>query len=124
MTGRTRIDRPITPAELAVLREALTRVPVSPEFVPLAETLSPLRAVDRCDCGCASVDFTPHNPERPSKPIADGVGTTPAGGTVGIIVWGRSDAVTGLEIYDLGAGEGDLVLPLAASIRTFAAGAV
>jgi hypothetical protein len=32
------------------------------------------------------------------------------------MVWGRPDAITGLEIYDLGAGEDDLGLPVSASI--------
>ena len=62
-------------------------------------------------CGCASVDFDSPVSEERSKPIADGTGTTPRGGQVGVIVWGRSDAITGLEIYDLGAGDDDLVLP-------------
>jgi hypothetical protein len=124
MPGRAKIDRPITPTEVAVVREALVRVPVSPWLTGLGDALETLRAVDQCDCGCDSVDFTPHDPSRPSKPIADGVGTTPAGGTVGIIIWGREDAVTGLEIYDLGAGDNDLRLPLVATIRSFTAGAV
>jgi hypothetical protein len=49
------------------------------------------------------------------------VGTTKLGGTVGIIVWGRDDQITGLEVYDLGAGEDDLTLPVPESIRPFEA---
>jgi hypothetical protein len=70
-----------------------------------------------CGCGCDSVDFTPHDPSHTSAPVADGVGTTPAGGDVGVIVWGTSDAITGLEIYDMGAGESDLRLPNPDTIR-------
>jgi hypothetical protein len=72
--------------------------------------------VDQCNCGCASVDFAFAGEERP-RPIADGVATTPAGGGVGVIVFGTADAITGLEIYDNGAGERDLTLPLPDSIR-------
>ena len=123
MTERAKINRPITGDEAAVIRAALERAPVSPEFSALAHVLDDLRAVDRCACGCDSVDFVRHDPAHPAKPIADGIGTTPAGGMVGVIVWGKGDAVTGLEIYDLGAGEGDLRLPAPRSIRPFREGA-
>lgn len=42
---------------------------------------------------------------------------------MGVIVWGRDDAITALEIYDLGAGEDGLRLPLPSSIRMFREGA-
>lgn len=48
--------------------------------------------------------------------MADATGQTPRGGQVGIIVWGRSDAITALEIYDLGAGDDDVVLPVPTSV--------
>jgi hypothetical protein len=51
--------------------------------------------------------------------VADGTARTSRGGQVGVIVWGRPDAITGLEIYDLGAGDGDLVLPLSTSITAW-----
>ena len=70
-----------------------------------------------CKCGCASVNFEECAPDLPSHPVADGIGKTPRGGCVGVIVWGRSNAVTGLEIYDLGAGDDDLVLPIPGSIE-------
>ena len=123
MTERARINRAITPAEIAVIRSALERAAVSPEFSALGAGLERLRAIDRCSCGCDSVDFVEHDPARPAKPIGDGIGTTPAGGTVGVIVWGRDDAVTGLEVYDLGAGDDDLKLPQPDSIRSFREGA-
>ena len=37
--------------------------------------------------------------DQRSTIIADGTGTTPRGGQVGIMVWGRPDAITGLEVY-------------------------
>jgi hypothetical protein len=123
VTERATINRRITPEEVAVIRSALERAAVAPEFSALSSGLESLRAVGKCSCGCDSVDFAEHDPARPSKPIGDGIGTTPAGGTVGVIVWGRPEAVTGLEVYDLGAGEDDLKLPVPGSIRSFGEGA-
>jgi hypothetical protein len=82
-----------------------------------APRLEGLRVIDRCDCGCASVDFAPPDPARPAKPIGKGVGTTRAGDLVGVIVWGRENEVTALEIHDFGSVDTDLRLPDPASIR-------
>jgi hypothetical protein len=123
MTERARINRPITADEVAVIQAALERASAAPEYLALSSKLSHLRAVDKCQCGCDSVDFEREDPEQRSKPIADAIGTTPAGGTVGILVWGRMDAVTGLEVYDLGAGDNDIKLPTVESIRRFHEGA-
>ena len=123
MTQRAKINRPISDAELAVIQAALDRAAVASISLPHPDDLSGLRAVNRCGCGCDSVDFAPHDPDRPTKPIADGVGYTPSGGMVGVLVWGREGEVTGLEIYDLGAGDDDLRLPDPATIEPFPQGA-
>ena len=120
---RTKINRPITPEEVAVVRTTLERAPVAPEHARLAASVESLRAVDQCSCGCDSVDFEEQGSVRPAKPIGDAIGTTPAGGVVGVIVWGRDDAITALEIYDLGAGDDGLRLPTIHSIRGFREGA-
>ncbi len=122
MAERVKTDRPISAQEAAVVRAALERAPVAPEYSTLAASLEALHVVGQCSCGCDSIDFERHDPGNPSKPIADGVGTTPAGGTVGVIAWGRANTVTGLEVYDLGAGENDQKLPIPGSIRPFPKG--
>jgi hypothetical protein len=122
VTERAKMDRPITPEEVAVIRSTLERAATAPRFAGLAAHVEHLRAVDQCGCGCDSVDFAKHDPTRPAQPICDAIGTTPAGGTVGVIVWGRPDAITSLEIYDLGAGDGDVKLPTPDSIRPFRTG--
>lgn len=119
MTERAKINRPIRPQEVAVIRSALERASKETLDPGVVDTLDRLRAIGQCGCGCDSVDFVPHDPAHMSYPIGDGMGKTPAGGDVGVIVWGRPDAITGLEIYSLGAEEDDLKLPLPESIRPF-----
>jgi|SRR5687768_16667858 hypothetical protein len=108
--------RGIEEREAEVIRAALERALVRAFDGTTQTALAKLEVIARCECGCASVDFDSPVSDEPSKPIADGTGTTPRGGQVGVIVWGRRDAITGLEIYDLGAGDGDLVLPRPESV--------
>lgn len=108
--------RPIRQEEVDVIRATLERAPARPVDPDALESIPTLTVVGRCACGCASVDFDEPPSEHRSKPVGDGIGRTRRGGQVGVIVWGRQDAITGLEIYDLGAGDGDLVLPAPESI--------
>jgi hypothetical protein len=119
---RAKPNRPITDAEATVVRIALAKAAVSPHAVELAATIPHLRVVGQCHCGCASVDFAFSSDEK-AKPVADGTATTAAGGGVGVIIWGTASAITGLEVYDLGAGENDLVLPIPDSIIPWDKGA-
>jgi hypothetical protein len=116
---RTTEPRQVTQEEADVIRAALDCAASTAPLVGLLRPLGELRVVGRCECGCDSIDFIPAETERHSRPLADGIGTTPAGGTVGIIVWGTDDAVTSLEIFDLGAGDGHVRLPVPESIRPF-----
>ena len=106
-----------------MIRATLERASVRGRTSPFVAQLDQLRVVDRCGCGCDSMDFLLHDPDHPAKPVADGIGTTPSGGMVGVLVWGRDDEVTALEVYDLGAGQEDLRLPDPASIQPFDGGA-
>ena len=80
-------------------------------------SIESLRVVSRCGCGCDSVDFAEHDPAHRSRIIADGLGTAPAGGKVGVLVWATQDAITRLEIYDMGAGDNDTKLPVPDSVH-------
>jgi hypothetical protein len=102
--------------EAEVIRAALDRAKVADISEGATGTLSSLEVVSRCECGCASIDFELPSSDKRSTLLADGTATTPRGGAVGVIVWGRGDRISGLEIYDLGAGDDDLVLPLPTSI--------
>ena len=97
-----RLDTPrrLTQPELAVraMLEGAAKVPLEPDvLVPLEN----LQVIAKCECGCDSVEFAEHDPQRPSRPIADATGKTPAGGVVGIIIWGTDDAVTALRSMTL-----------------------
>jgi hypothetical protein len=94
--------------------ERAAKVSLEPDVLARLENL---RVISGCECGCDSVNFAEHDSQRPSRPIAEGNGKTPAGGDVGIMIWGTDDAVTGIEVYDLGAGDGDIKLPVESSIR-------
>ena len=106
---RAKPNRPITDDEIAVIREALERCPETRDAQKLLSTVSSLQVVDRCQCGCPSVDFEQSSSAHP-RPIADGLGITSNGDRVGVIVWGVSDAVTGLEIYEMSANASELKL--------------
>lgn len=103
-------NRPITDDEAACIRVTIERAPAIPEAAELLANIGNLHVIGGCDCGCASVDFEMESP-RQTQPIADATGKTSRGGDVGVIVWGTSKAITGLEVYDLGAGDNDLSLP-------------
>ena len=116
------MDRLITADEVAVIRTALDVAAAAPESLTLAERLDHLRVLSACSCGCESIDFVEADEGRQSTPIANAIGHTTRGGTVGIIVWGTSREITGLEIYDLGADADDLRLPVLSSIRPWKSG--
>ncbi len=118
MDKRTKINRPISAQEIEVLRMTLARTAAAPEFKRLTASTDHLRVVGKCDCGCDSVDFVEQGKTQ-SKPIADGIGSTSRGGKVGVIVWGTSDMITGLEVYDLGAGDHYIKLPTPDSFKSF-----
>jgi hypothetical protein len=115
---RLKLNRQISDREAAVVRAAIEHACVNPIAHELIKTVSELYVVGQCGCGCDTVNFEP-DPSEHSRPIADGIGATPSGGTVGVLVFGTSRRITGLEIYDLGAGEFDLRLPEPSSVRPF-----
>jgi hypothetical protein len=117
--------RLVTPQEVEVIRAVLREARVCVVAAALSETAASLTVGGRCECGCVSVDFGDSQPsgEHHAKPLGDGVGMTAGGGQVGVIVWGNADTITGLEIYDLGAGDRGLNLPVPSSIKPFGKGA-
>ena len=121
MSQLRKLDRRINADEVAVLRAVLSIAATGPESRTLADLVDDLQVVSACTCGCDSIDFARAD-EQKSTPVAQAIGQTARGGTVGVIVWGTSRHITGLEVYDLGAGRDDLRLPIPSSIRPWAAG--
>lgn len=118
---RAKPNRPINDDEVRVIGTALQRCAEIPEASALLPTLSNLRVVGGCECGCASVDFAITTPEQ--RPIADGLGILTNGELVGVIVWGTPDAVSGLEIFDVSATATGLPLSQLQSIIPWEEGA-
>jgi len=114
---RTALDRSITLQESAVIRATLEHAPETSDVSRFAGDIDQLHAISKCGCGCDSIDFAEHDPSHPSRIVGDGIGVTPKGGQVGVLVWAADDAITGLEIYDLGAGNNDTKLPVPQSIH-------
>src|SRR5215510_6350353 len=110
--------RPISQLEVAVIETAIKRAPVIHIQDVVLTTLTTLKIVGRCSCGCASIDFVPSGQAPPYRPIADARAITYAGGEVGIMIWGSETAVTGLEVYNAVVGERDLHLPIPETIRS------
>ena len=110
------LARPISPTELAVLRAALERAPSDQPLRELRTPLEDLQVIGVCACGCDSVEFSAQDIPK-SRPLADGVGTRPVGGYVGVLVWGTDHDVTGLEVYDLSFDDKGIRLPTPDSVQ-------
>jgi hypothetical protein len=123
MKSTLTLTRPTTPLEREIVRltiEADNKSQLIPNYQVLVDQLI---VVSHCDCGCDSVDFVGSSERSVSRQIANAIGTTRLGGKVGIIIWGNPERITGLEVYDLGAGDGDIKLPLPDSVQSFSTGA-
>lgn len=95
-------NRPISSAESEVVLAALRRAPAGTVSPALADAVGHLTVIGRCECGCPSIDFASRAELGQARPIADGIGRTAGGAQVGILVWGTDEAITGLEVYELG----------------------
>ena len=91
-------ERALSSAETAVLESALRQSALVQVNDTMLSTLSALRVVGICACGCKSVYFEPIAKE--DTLLADTWGTAPGGGHLGIMVWGREGRVTALDIVD------------------------
>jgi hypothetical protein len=120
---RAKPNRPITDEEATIVRAALERCAETPDAKELLSSVSNLHVVDQCQCGCPSVDFARSSSAHP-RPIADGLGITSDGNQVGVIIWGASGAITGLEIYDGSASASELKLQDLKAIIPWEEGAV
>jgi len=112
----TLLPRPISPGELDTIRAAIEYASVEPINQRVLDSLHGLQVVGLCGCGCASVDFAASEITQ-SRIVADATGITSQDKMVGILVWGNSEAITGLEIYGLDSSDCDSILPVPGTLR-------
>jgi hypothetical protein len=79
-----------------VIQAALEAAATVPGHRVVGADLTTLRVVGRYTCGCDRVNFATDESLGRSVILADGIGQAPNGGTVGVLVWGTDEAVTGL----------------------------
>lgn len=85
--------------------------------LPIHESVAPTLVVSSlCGCGCDTVEFQGAGREIAAV-IADGLGESPEGSGVGLIVFGTADAITCLEVYSF--DDIPAKLPMLDSIRPF-----
>ena len=109
--------RPISTDEIEIITWMILHASVAGSLEHLKDSLTALRVVGRCSCGCPSVDFAPDGQTLPAQPIANATGEMADGTEVGVILWGQADAITGLEFYEMGGAVE--ALPLATTLRTW-----
>jgi hypothetical protein len=115
MARASQSPRLITEAEAAVIERALTAEGLGTDSM-LASVRS-LFVVDRCGCGCASVDFAvPSSNTQPTVPLVDATGKSPSGEDLGIIIWTSAGSISGLEVF--GYTDEPAPLPVVSSIKS------
>jgi hypothetical protein len=114
-----REPRLIRSAEVEVLRATLGLANATKISPAVLASLGELRVFGGCTCGCASVDFVPKLSWEGTLRLAEGSARTERGFLVGVIVWGRPDALTTLEVFNYDGECSDAELPLPASIAAY-----
>jgi hypothetical protein len=112
------LPRRLTAEEAAVLGWLLEHGSVVGPLQHLTSGLDSLRVVAVCGCGCPSVDFALPDPDHKGRVLAEGFGTLENGEEVGLIAWGRGDAVIGLEAYKYGDHAHPFALPAVQSLQS------
>ena len=117
-----RVHRPISKEEAAVVIAALHRAGTGLAASGLESQVPSLTVVAYCECGCGSVSFAV--PEGPAYGIelASGCGLTSEGATVGVLVFGNSETIESLEIWQ--ADEEEASFPKPESVRKWLPGEV
>lgn len=70
----------------------------------LLATVPELAVVDRCDCGCPSLDFMREGMGAGAQILADAEGTADDGLPFTVLLWARDEQISGLEIFDYDGG--------------------
>ena len=109
--------RELSQAEAAVIGTALDRAPVGEVSPELRASLTGLRVVGRCVCGCASLFFAGIEAAAEQYRVADGLAYAEDGEEIGIILWASRGNVVHMELYNY--AEHPARLPEAESVCAF-----
>lgn len=96
--------RPASPEEKAIVHWLLRHASDSDAVARFSGTVDGLEVVDRCDCGCPSVDFVKEGQGAGADILAEANGTALDGLPLHLLLWGRDGRISGLEVYDYDGG--------------------
>jgi hypothetical protein len=109
--------RRISPAEREVLAQALSVCATERATPAHTKAVDTLQVASTCECGCDTVSFCGSEAVPVPMILADGLGETASGHSVGLIVFGTEDLITCLEVYNF--DDVPAKLPTVSSIRGF-----
>jgi hypothetical protein len=92
-------ERGLTTHEAAVVEWLLDHAPMR-DVSAYRNSITALRVVGGCDCGCSSIDFH-SNTSGPKIILADAVAVYPDKQQAGLILWGRDNQIVMLEVYEM-----------------------
>ena len=90
--------RPITAAELAVLRRTVEVGSINEAEIPSLDGAESLQVIGRCACGCASIDFQHLRPGQLPSVVADASAETGTGEHLNVLVFATEGRSVGLVI--------------------------
>lgn len=121
--ARAAINRELSLEEQTLLKWLIENG--MPEAAAYVAHIPSLRVVGGCECGCPTVDLALDGRRAsltgPHHILADFLGTTPEGVSVGVILHARGDQISELEIYSLTGTEAKFGLPTIDSLHSFEA---
>jgi hypothetical protein len=114
---RTGAPRPLSDAELELIEALLGAAGV--RAGRYLGQLPKVRVVGGCGCGCPSIDLEVGDGLREGapKPLIVADAESPEGVPVGVILWVRGGALSGLEVHPW-HGTGGVRLPRIESLKT------
>ena len=117
-----KVHRAISKDEAAVVAAALSRAGKGRAAPGLESQVNSLTVVAYCECGCGSVSFAVPEGHAYGIELASGCGFTPDGTKVGVLVFGNSETIGSLEIWQ--ADEEPASFPESESVRNWLPGEV
>jgi len=102
------MNRKLTNHEYELIKWLLSYAENSKKYL---EQLEDIIVVNKCKCGCASIDFKVDNPKSPLKILADYMWYSKNNNPMGIFVFSKSNQLAGLEVWSINGEETPTTLP-------------